>query len=333
MLHEAAKKVVTLRAKQDTTTHTVVNEAREVFFRQSSAIAELANRVDDSYVEVIEVLFRTRGHVVAFGIGKSGLIAQKIASTLASTGTPSFFVHSVEAYHGDLGMVTGRDTALLISYSGETEEVVRLLPHLRHLDIPIIGLVGRLNSTLGRAVDYSLDVSVDREVCPNNLAPTNSTLAALAMGDALAVSLIRRRGFQPRDFARFHPGGSLGKRLLTQVKHAMRNSDLPIVSPEDSVGDSLITITEGRLGLALVMQGERLVGLVTDGDLRRAMQRHSGLLSVPVCEIMTQNPVTICESTLLDEAHHRMKQMKLKALVAVDRHGKVTGVIEVFDER
>ncbi len=229
-------------------------------------------------------------------------------------------------------MVTSRDTALLISYSGETEEVVRLIPHLQQLAIPVIGLVGQMDSPLGRNVDFALDISVEREACPNNLAPTNSTLASLAMGDALAVSLIRRRGFRARDFARFHPGGSLGRRLLTRVKDAMRDTDLPIVSPYDSVGDSLMTITHGRLGLALVMNGERLVGLVTDGDLRRSMQRHTDLRQVPVHEIMTLNPVTIDEETLLEEAHLRMQQMKLKALVAVNAQGKVTGVIEVFDE-
>jgi arabinose-5-phosphate isomerase len=334
MLNEASRKVVALRRQRSPAPGSeLVEEAREVFRSQAEVISELASRVDESYAEAVELFFRTPGHVVVFGVGKSGLIGKKIASTLASTGTPSFFVHSAEAYHGDLGMVTERDMALLISRSGETEEVIRLLPHLRRMGVPMIALVGRTESTLARGVDVALDVSVNREVCPNNLAPTTSTLAALAMGDALAVSLIKRRGFRPCDFAKFHPGGSLGRRLLCRVKDAMRDNDLPIVSPNDTVGDSLVTMTQGRLGLVLVMHGDRLVGLVTDGDLRRAMQRHPDLLTVPVSDIMTTNPVTIDEDVLLADAHQRMSQLKLKALVVVNGEAKVTGVVEVFDEK
>jgi arabinose-5-phosphate isomerase len=228
-------------------------------------------------------------------------------------------------------MISEADSVLLISQSGETDEVVRLLPHLRRLGVPMIGLTGRLDSTLAAGVDVALDVSVEREACPNNLAPTNSTLAALAMGDALAVSLIHRRSFGPGEFAQFHPGGSLGRQLLT-VKEAMRSNDLPTVSPTDTVGHSLMTISEGRLGLVLVMSGGKLVGLITDGDLRRAMQQYPDLLTMPVSSIMTDNPVTIRETTLLVDAHRRMQQMKLKAFVVTDEDGKVTGVVEVFEE-
>ncbi|HTM23217.1 MAG TPA: KpsF/GutQ family sugar-phosphate isomerase [Kofleriaceae bacterium] len=296
-------------------------------------IAELADRLDESFALTVEAMLNAAGHVVVMGVGKSGLIGKKIASTFASTGTPSFFVNAAEAHHGDLGMITARDTALLVSHSGETEEVVQLVPHLRRLGITIIALVGQLDSTLARSADVALDVSVHREACPNNLAPTSSALAALAMGDALAVSLMRRRGFGAGDFARFHPGGTLGRRLCTQVRDVMRGNDLPIVAPTDTVGDSLVTMTRGRLGLILVMNGDRLLGLVTDGDLRRAMQRHSDLLRLPVTEIMTRNPVTIDENTLLDDAHQRLQAMKLKALVVVGDEGKVTGIVEVFDEK
>jgi len=311
----------------------LADEARDVFRSQAESISALSSRLDERYGQAVEMLHRTPGHVVVFGVGKSGLVGKKIAATFASTGTPSFFVHSAEAHHGDLGMVTDRETAVLISCSGETDEVVGLLPHLARMGIPNIGLVGRPKSTLAAAVDVALDVSVDREACPNNLAPTNSTLATLAMGDALAVSLIRMRGFGPSDFARFHPGGSLGRHLLGCVRDAMRTNDLPTISPSQTVGESLITMTEGRLGLVLVMSGERLVGLITDGDLRRAMQRHEDLLSLPVSEIMTLNPVTIKEDTPLASAHQRMQKMKLKALVAVNSRGRVSGVIEVFDEK
>lgn len=320
-------------ATESPTEEVFLEETRDVFRQQASAIEALAGRIDDRFARAVQTILTTPGHTVFFGLGKSGLVAQKLAATFASTGTPSFFVHCTEAHHGDLGMITERDTAILVSCSGETREVVQLVPHLRRMGIPIIALVGRAGSPLEREADIAIDVSVDREACPNNLAPTTSTLATMAMGDALAVALIRRRDFRAADFARFHPGGSLGRRLTTRVADAMRTSDLPIVAPTDTVGQSLVTITEGRLGLVLVMSGERLVGLITDGDLRRAMQRHRDLLSMPVSEIMTLNPVTIDESTLLDVALQRMQQMKLKALVAVNARGRVTGVVEVFDDK
>jgi arabinose-5-phosphate isomerase len=325
-------RVVALRGRR--VARDPLEEARDIFRQQASAIAQLAGRVDAGFVAAVDLLLATEGHVVILGVGKSGLIGRKIAATLSSTGTPSLFLHAAEAHHGDLGTVTERDCAVLISYSGETDEVTDLVPHLRRLGVPLVALVGNPESTLARSVDVALDVSVDREACPNNLAPTNSTLATLAMGDALAVALMRRREFGANDFARRHPGGSLGRRLLTRVKDAMRVNDLPIVTPAATVGESLVAITEGRLGLVLVMNGERLVGLVTDGDLRRAMQRHGDrMLSLPVSEIMTLNPVTVDESTLLADAHQRMQHMKLKALVVVNGKGKVVGVVEVFDEK
>jgi arabinose-5-phosphate isomerase len=268
--------------------------------------------------------------VVFSGIGKSGLIARKIAATLSSTGTPSFFVHPAEAFHGDLGMITERDTVVLISYSGETDEVVRLLPHLVRLGTPIVAMVGRPESTIGSAADVVLDVAVEREVCPNNLAPTNSTLAALAMGDAISVALMRVRQFGAEDFARFHPGGALGRRLHTRVKDVMHSRDLPVVTPNQTVRDSLFTITRGRLGLALVFDGEALCGIVTDGDLRRAMQRHDDVLDVKVSEIMSAHPITIGEQALVSEAEKLMRRRKVKALVVLDSRGKVSGLVEIF---
>lgn len=310
----------------------LVEEARAVFARQAKAVAALGDRLDESFSKVVSTILSTPGHVVLFAMGKSGLVARKLAATFASTGTPSFFVHPAEAQHGDLGKVTERDTAILVSCSGETREVLELVPHLRRLGIPIIGMTGCPTSRLASEADLILDVSVDREACPHNLTPTTSTLATMAMGDALAVSLIHMRDFGPSDFARFHPGGSLGRRLTTRVKDAMRSTDLPVVDPNATVGESLVKITEGRLGLALVMSGERLIGLVTDGDLRRAMQRHSDLLSIAVSEIMTDNPVTIDENSMLEVARQRMRQLKLKALVAVNTRGRVTGIVEVFDD-
>jgi arabinose-5-phosphate isomerase len=309
----------------------LADEARHTFREQAKSIAELADRVDESFGRAIGLMYATPGHVVITGIGKSGIIGRKIAATLASTGTPSFFVHPAEAFHGDLGMITERDTVLLVSYSGETEEVVRLLPHLLRLGAPIISLVGALDSTLARAADVAIDVSVEREACPNNLAPTNSTLAALAMGDALAVSLMRARQFGVDDFARLHPGGVLGRRLLSRVKDVMHRRELPLIAPSQTVRDSLFTITRGRLGLALVIEDGELRGIVTDGDLRRAMQRHEDVLNVPVSDIMSTQPATIGEDALLSDAEKLMRRRKIKALVVVDGEGNPTGLVEIFD--
>ncbi len=333
MINEAPPSVIRFaRPRRVTRTSAVVEGAREVFRQQARAIDALADRIDVGFAEAVEILMTTVGKVVLLGVGKSGLIGRKIAATFASTGTPAFFVQAGEAYHGDLGMISQGDTVVLISQSGETDEVVRLMPHLRRLGVSMIGMTGALQSTLACGVDVVLDTSVEREACPNNLAPTNSTLATLAMGDALAVALIQQRSFGASEFAQFHPGGSLGQRLLT-VREAMRKDDLPTARPDTRVGDALMIMSKGRLGLVMVMKADKLVGLITDGDLRRAMQNHpNDLLGMSVSQIMTDNPVTIPESTLLVDAHRRMQQMKLKAFVVVDEQGKVSGVVEVFEE-
>lgn len=332
------RRVAALRASDEATASpatapsAAVEDARRVLTQQAQTLLDLASRVDERFADAVEILRMTDGHVIVTGVGKSGQIGRKIASTLASTGTPAFFVNAAEAHHGDLGMFTGRDTAILISHSGETDEVVGIVPHLRAMGVPVIAMVGRVESTLARAADVLLEVSVAREACPNNLAPTSSALAVLAMGDALAISLMRVRQFTSNDFARFHPGGSLGRQLTPRVRDVMRTSDLPLVAPTTTVGDSLETMTAGRLGLLLVTQGDRLVGLVTDGDLRRGMHLHDDVMSVPVSEIMTRNPVAITEDTPLADAHQRMRSLKLKALVVIDAGGRVVGVVEVFDQ-
>ncbi|MCA9622675.1 MAG: KpsF/GutQ family sugar-phosphate isomerase [Myxococcales bacterium] len=292
----------------------------------------MAGRLDESFVHAVDALLGVEGHVVVMGVGKSGIIGRKIASTMASTGTPAIFVSAAEAHHGDLGMITARDLVLLLSHSGKTAEVLSLIPHLRRIGVPTIALVGYRDSPLARAADIVLDVSVEREACPANLAPTSSSVAALAMGDALAMSLMKRRRFNARQFADLHPGGRLGSKLHQRVKDVMRTKDLPVVAPDDSVVDSLITITQGRLGLVLVKEGERLRGIVTDGDLRRCLQRQSGRLNgLKVTDIMTPNPITVDEGTLLSDAHELMQLEKITALVVVDRDGSVVGVVQVFD--
>ena len=269
---------------------------------------------------------------MVIGVGKSGIIGRKIAATLSSTGTPAMFVNAAEARHGDLGMVTPADLVILISYSGETDEVVSLLPHLRALRVPMVALVGALHSSLARGVDVVLDVGVAGETCPNNLAPTTSTLATLAMGDALAVALMRERNFGAADFRRTHPGGNLGRRLGAKVREVMQRERLPVVAPTAPLAEALRVMTLGQLGLVIVMNGDRLVGLLTDGDLRRAMQRDGAeLLARPVSQLMTRNPATIDEDTPVSDALARMQAMKLKALVALGDDGRVSGVIEIFD--
>ena len=245
--------------------------AAGTFRAYAAELNGLASRVDGSFARAVGMILAAEGRVIVSGMGKSGIIGRKIAATFASTGTTAHFLHPAEAFHGDLGMLRTDDLAVLISYSGETEEVVRLLPPLKRLGVPIVGLVGDPDSTLAGASDVVLDVSVRREVCPNNLAPTTSTMAALAMGDALAVALIERRRFMPADFARFHPGGSLGRRLLTRVRDVMHTRNLPTVRPDEPMQSVIWAMTRGRLGLALVMEDGALRGIITDGDLRRAL--------------------------------------------------------------
>lgn len=301
------------------------SEARDVFAQQAIAIAALGHRVDQSFGCAIDRLLHTRGHVVVSGMGKSGLIGQKIAATFASTGTPSFFVHPADAYHGDLGMITPRDVTLLLSYSGETEETSRLLPHLKAQGIPVIAIVGCMDSTLAREADVALDASVDREACPHNLAPTNSTLAALALGDALAVSLMNERGFEPRDFARFHPGGSLGRRLLGRVRDRMREVSMPSVAMRAPVSEALQAIARGRLGMALVRDGNRVCGSITAD---RIGELSAADLDAPVVDFVAPLPPTIAHDARLSEADDLMNEWRTDLLLVLDEDGDVCGVLE-----
>ncbi len=227
---------------------------------QSRALNQIAEQLGDEFDAAIRLILNCCGRVIVSGVGKSGLVGKKISATLASTGTPSFFIHPTEAYHGDLGMIKPEDLVILISYSGETDEVIKLIPSLNEFGNPLISIVGNRNSTIAKHSGIVLDVAVEREICPNNLAPTTSTLATMAMGDALAVALIKARNFKPMDFARFHPGGSLGRRLLARVRDVMRKDNLPIVAPQTTARDCLFTMTTGRLGLVLVVESGRLQG-------------------------------------------------------------------------
>jgi len=303
---------------------------REVFEVQAEALRATSEKLSHEFDQAVDMILSTSGRVIVSGMGKSGIIGNKIAATLASTGTPSFSVHPAEAYHGDLGMFTADDVAILISYSGETEEVIRLVPSLRHFGVKIIALVGSPESTLGRNSDLVLDVSVEREACPNNLAPTTSTTVTLAMGDALAVALIERRQFKPHDFAVFHPGGSLGRRLLTRVKDVM-HTDLPICTSRDSMKEVIMAANQAGLGLAVVVDDGEVKGIITDGDLRRALFNHASLDGLTAESVMTRSPMLINENEMFADAENIMLKASITSLLVVSEQGALSGVLKLQD--
>ena len=305
--------------------------ARRVIATEIEAIRSIGERIDNNLSNAVEIILKSPGRVVVVGMGKSGIIGQKIAATLASTGTPSFFVHPGEAFHGDLGMIRPIDVALLISNSGETEEVIRLLPFLQWQKNPVIAITGNRTSTLAQNADAVLDVWVDREACNINLAPTSSTTATLVMGDALAVVLSTLKDFQPEDFARFHPGGSLGRRLLTRVADVMHKTDLPICGPEASFRDVVQQISRGRLGMTLVMEEDVFLGLITDGDVRRAFDAYSDYRTIRASDIMTRSPFSIAPDMRFADAEELMRNKKINVLIVRDETGKVVGVLQVYD--
>lgn len=303
---------------------------KQVFEVQARALESTAEKLGDTFDQAVSMILETKGKVIVCGMGKSGIIGNKIAATLSSTGTPSFTVHPAEAYHGDLGMFTADDTAILISYSGETEEVIRLIPSLRHFGVKILAFVGDSESTLARNSDLILDVSVEREACPNNLAPTTSTTVTLAMGDALAVALIEQRSFKPQDFAVFHPGGSLGRRLLTRVKDVM-HKNLPVCSPDEGIKGVIMTITKMELGVAVVVDQGEIRGVITDGDLRRAFFNHVSIDGLTASAIMTKKPLTINESEMFANAESIMLRSKVTSLLVVDDNSAFTGILKLQD--
>ena len=308
-----------------------VTTAAKLLDAYLDAIARLRLGLDASFENAVQMMLDTKGHVVVCGMGKSGLIGRKIAATLASTGTPSLFLHPAEAIHGDLGMVRPDDVVLLLSNSGETEEILRLLPALKRLDTRLIALTSGTASTLANEVALALDISVDREACPLNLAPTTSSLNTLVVGDALAVALMEKRGFEEVDFARMHPGGSLGARLLTHVRDKMRSDNLPFVAPSQTVQEALMTMTEGRLGMVLVGSRADLHGIVTDGDLRRLLVDATDLTTTTVGEVASKSPLTISGNLLMADAEAKMLEARVQCLVVTDDDGHVDGVIQIFE--
>jgi arabinose-5-phosphate isomerase len=307
--------------------------ARRVLEIEAQAILDLAPRLDQSFDRAVEILYACPGRVVVTGMGKSGFIAQKISATLASTGTPSLYLHPVEAVHGDLGRIVKGDVLLAVSASGDTEEILALVPQVKRLGAPLVALTGNPRSTLAQAADVNLDVSIRQEACPLGLAPTASTTAALAMGDALSMALIERRGFTVDDFAVLHPGGRLGKKLLRVEDLMSTGEQIPRVSPETAMKDVLFEMTRKRLGLTTVTDPEgRLLGLISDGDLRRQMERHGyTLLDRTAAECMTRTPVLIGRRELATRALDVMESRKITALLVTDADGRIEGVIHLHD--
>lgn len=306
---------------------------RAVIQVEASAIQALEKQINENFVAACKLLFSCAGRVVVIGMGKSGHIAGKIAATLASTGTPAFFVHPGEASHGDLGMITKQDVVLALSNSGETEEILRILPIIKRLDVPLIAMTGNPNSTLGMIATTHINVAIEQEACPLGLAPTSSTTAALVMGDALAVSLLEARGFTRDDFALSHPGGSLGRRLLLRVSDIMHiGNNIPSVSESALLSHALLEMTEKKLGMtAIVDAGNRVTGIFTDGDLRRTLAKNIDIQNTTIIEVMTTQCTVIAADILAAEAMQVMEQKKINALIVVDTQQKVIGALNMHD--
>ncbi|SMN01397.1 Arabinose 5-phosphate isomerase [uncultured Candidatus Thioglobus sp.] len=306
----------------------LLNFAKQVILTEAQAVSQLADKLDQSFVDACRLIQNCTGKVILIGMGKSGHIANKIAATFASTGTPAFAVHPGEAGHGDLGMIEQNDLAICISYSGESDEIMTLMPVIKRLGVVIISMTGHKNSAIAKISDVHLEVGVEKEACPHNLAPTSSTTVALAMGDALAISLLNDKGFSPDDFARSHPSGALGRRLLTFVHSIMKTgNDIPTVNADTKLLDALLIMSQKSLGMVLITKDKTLLGIFTDGDLRRVLESHSNIQSLSIGEVMTKN----CQSILADKpamvAVAIMDEFNLNSLPVVDENNQVVGAI------
>ena len=318
--------------KNDTNMSQIKQYAIDTFNAEADAIRNLSNLLTDDFDQAVEAILVCTGKVVVTGMGKSGIIGKKIAATLASTGTPAFFLHPGEAYHGDLGMISKNDVVLAIANSGQTDEVLKLIPFMQNNGNTIIAITGNPQSTLAKNAHFHLNINVGREACPLNLAPTSSTTAMLVMGDALAIALMKMRNFKAEDYAVFHPGGSLGRRLLMTVGNVMRSHDLPVVAPDCSATDMIHAISKGGLGLIIICDGDRIEGIVTDGDVRRAMERRRAeFFNIKAADIATPNPKTISADRKLIEAEKMMTRNKVTSLLVTDEAGKLQGVIQIYD--
>jgi arabinose-5-phosphate isomerase len=298
---------------------------------EAQAVLDLIPKMDENFDRAVELIMQCQGKVIVTGVGKSGHIGAKIAATLASTGTPSFFVNPLDVYHGDLGVMSKGDVVLAISNSGQTDELLRFIPMVLHMEIPIIGMSGNPQSLLAKYSTCHLNVSVEKEACPLNLAPTSSTTATLAMGDALAVALMEERNFQPQDFAQFHPGGELGKRLLTTAQDVMITEHLPILTADMHWGDAIILVSKGKLGLGVAMKDEKIEGLITDGDIRRAMEKwQAEFFNRTVADIMTRTPKTVSPETKISEIQKIMNKHKIHNVLVADEKNHLMGIVDRY---
>jgi arabinose-5-phosphate isomerase len=287
--------------------------------------------IDEEFDRAVELMYRCHGKIIVTGVGKSGHVGAKIAATLSSTGTPSFFINPLDVFHGDLGVMTRDDVVLAISNSGQTDELLRFIPMVLQMQIPIIAMSGNQESLLAKYADCHLNVSVPREADPLNLAPTSSATAQMVMGDALAIALLKKRNFQPQDFAQFHPGGELGKRLLTTAQDVMRSEDMPVIPPQMKLGEAIIHVSKGKLGLGIAEEDGRVVGLITDGDIRRATERwQARFFDHTVSDIMTRNPKTVGLQTKISEIQQLMNKHKIHSVLVVDGDNRLLGVVDHY---
>ena len=306
--------------------------AQEVFEIEAKEISNLSNRLTEDFEKAIKAILESSGKLIVSGMGKSGIVGKKIAATLASTGTPSFFLHPGEAYHGDLGMIEENDVVLLISNSGETDEVLKLIPFLKHQKNCTISMSGNDNSTLAKNTNYHLNIAVEKEACPLLLAPTSSTTATLVMGDAIAVTLMKLRNFKEENFAKFHPGGSLGRRLLTTVGDVMKKDKLPITNSEATIKEVIQKITEGKLGLVVILDKNQIKGIITDGDIRRTMEsREKEFFGLNAKDLMSSHPKSIQENDKLISASNLMSENKINSLLVVNETNDFVGVVQMYD--
>ena len=299
---------------------------------EAQAILNLIPQLDENFEKAVELMYHCHGKVIVTGVGKSGNIGAKIAATLASTGTPAFFINPLDAYHGDLGAMTSEDVVLALSNSGQTDELLRFIPILLHMHVPIIGMSRNPDSLLAKYSTVHVKVYVEHEACPLNLAPTSSTTAALAMGDALAVALMRVRDFKPRDFAQFHPGGELGKRLLTTAEDVMRTDDLPIIPQDMHLGEAIIEVSRGKLGLGVALNDDKTIaGIITDGDIRRAMQKwQAEFFDHTVADIMTREPKTVLPNVRVSEIQRIMHRYKIHSVLVCDKEKRLLGIVDSY---
>ncbi len=309
----------------------IISTAKETISNEAEAISNLENFIDDEFANAVQKIYQSKGRVVITGIGKSAIVANKIVATLNSTGTPSIFMHAADAIHGDLGIVQEDDVVICISKSGTSPEIKVLVPLIKNFKNTLIALTANRDSYLGKEADFVLNCYIEKEACPNNLAPTTSTTAQMVIGDALAVCLLDLKGFTSKDFAKYHPGGSLGKKLYLRVHDIISQNEVPKISPETDVASAIIEISEKMLGVTAVLENEKIVGIITDGDIRRMLKNHSEIKGLTARDIMSEKPKTILEDKLAVEALEVLEDNKITQLLAVDKTGKYKGVVHIHN--